>query len=236
MANTLFLRLEGPLQSWGERARWSVRDSAPEPTKSGIVGLLGCALGVADDESLRAISQGVRMGVRCDRPGRRIIDYHTVGGGYDHPMLLTAQGKPKISSGRPHTEQTWRHYLSDASFLVAVQGEPDLIARLAEALQHPHWPIYLGRKACIPTRPPFDGVADFSDLETALAEWPWRAPDGTTIAPPMEKVRAVLECPPSQDGAVRRRDEIVSRSHRTFAPRYTRDQLLTLSSGQKELD
>ena len=237
MANTLFLRLEGPLQSWGERARWSVRDSAPEPTKSGIVGLLGCALGVADDESLRAISQGVRMGVRCDRPGRRIIDYHTVGGGYDHPMLLTAQGKPKISSGRPHTEQTWRHYLSDASFLVAVQGEPDLIARLAEALQHPHWPIYLGRKCCMPTCPPFDGVADFCDLETALAKWPWRGPDGSVLATPVEKVRAVLECAPSQDGAVRRRDEIDSRTYRTFAPRHTCDRHLTLTSGQdKEVD
>ncbi|MGC8879968.1 MAG: CRISPR-associated protein Cas5, partial [Anaerolineae bacterium] len=32
MANTLFLRLEGPLQAWGERARWRVRDTAPEPT------------------------------------------------------------------------------------------------------------------------------------------------------------------------------------------------------------
>ena len=49
MANTLFLRLEGPLQSWGERGHWAVRDTAPEPTKSGVVGLLGCALGRHDD-------------------------------------------------------------------------------------------------------------------------------------------------------------------------------------------
>jgi CRISPR system Cascade subunit CasD len=44
MANTLFLRLEGPLQAWGERGRWSIRDSAAEPTKSGVIGLLvhGC--------------------------------------------------------------------------------------------------------------------------------------------------------------------------------------------------
>jgi len=179
------------------------------------------------------------MGVRCDKPGRRIIDYHTVGGGYDYPTLLDANGRLKKSSGRPHTELTWRHYLCDASFLVALQGTPDLITRLAAALRAPHWPIYLGRKACIPARPPFDGVADFADLKTALAAWPWRAPDGMAIVPPVEKVRAVFECPPTQDGAVRRRDEIASRSHRTFAPRYTCDQHLTLSSGQsgqKEVD
>lgn len=236
MANTLFLRLEGPLQSWGERARWSVRDTAPEPTKSGIIGLLGCALGVTDDESLWAISRGVRMGVRCDRPGRRIVDYHTVGGGYDDPTLLTAQGKLKISSGRPHTEITWRHYLCSASFLVALQGPPDIITRLAEALQAPHWPIYLGRKACVPALPPFDGVGDFPDLKTALLEWHWRAPDGKTIAPPAQKVRAVLECPPSQDGAVRRRDEIDSPNHRTFAPRYTCEHQLELPVKQEEVD
>jgi CRISPR system Cascade subunit CasD len=236
MANTLFLRLEGPLQSWGERARWSVRDTASEPTKSGVVGLLGCALGVSDDESLRAISQGVRMGVRCDRPGRRIVDYHTVGGGYDYPTLLDARGKLKKSSGRPHTELTWRHYLCDASFLVALQGTPDLIARLAAALQSPHWPIYLGRKSCIPTHPPFEGVADFADLETALAEWPWRAPDGSIIPPPVEQARAVLGCPPTQDGAVRRRDEIDSRRHRTFAPRYTYNKALMTPSSQKEVN
>jgi len=35
MSNTLFIRLEGPLQAWGERARWSVRDTTTEPTNQG---------------------------------------------------------------------------------------------------------------------------------------------------------------------------------------------------------
>lgn len=223
MANTLFLRLEGPLQSWGERARWSVRDTAPEPTKSGVIGLLGCALGLNTDEALRGLSQALRMGVRCDKPGTGLIDYHTVGGGYDYPALLTAEGKPKISSGGPHTEQTWRHYLCDASFLVALQGKPDLIARLADAVQAPHWTIYLGRKSCPPSRPPCDGVGDFPDLETALTTWQ-RHPsmdEATTV-----RVRAVIECGPSE--GVRRRDEIDSHTCRTFAPRYTREKTLTL--------
>ena len=36
----LVLRLDGPLQSWGENAKWDFRDSSTMPTKSGIVGLL----------------------------------------------------------------------------------------------------------------------------------------------------------------------------------------------------
>ncbi|HNT77099.1 MAG TPA: type I-E CRISPR-associated protein Cas5/CasD [Anaerolineae bacterium] len=216
-ANTLFLQIEGPLQSWGERAWWSVRDTAPEPTKSGIVGLLGCALGVRDDETLRALSKQLRMGVRCDQPGRQLVDYHTVGGGYDEPTLLTAEGKPKKipSSGAPHTEQTWRSYLCDAAFLVALQGSPELIAQLAAAIQSPHWPIYLGRKACVPTRPPFDGVGEYANLELALCR------DLTT------PTRAVIECLPTDANAVRRRDAVDSHAHWTYGPRYVYETLLS---------
>jgi CRISPR system Cascade subunit CasD len=169
------------------------------------------------------------MGVRCDKPGTRLIDYHTVGGGYDQPTLLTAQGKLKISSGKPHTEETWRRYLCDASFLVALQGEPDIIAQLAEAIQSPHWPIYLGRKSCLPSRPPFDGVADFPDLEAALKKQPPH-PNALTSEQHSAQVRAVIECHPTKENAVRRRDEILSHGRRTFAPRYTYETLLTLES------
>src|SRR5574341_814727 len=157
MANTLFLRLTSPLQSWGEDSQWSERRTAPEPTKSGIVGLLSCALGWADDERIRNLSRRVRMGVRCDVPGTPspLRDYHTVGGGYDKPQLLTAEGRPKYvtNTKKPHTEPTWRYYLCNASFLVAVQSDDATIKELAQAVQFPVWPIYLGRKSCVPTRP-----------------------------------------------------------------------------------
>ncbi len=230
MANTLFLQLEGPLQSWGERARWSVRDSAPEPTKSGVVGLLACALGLSADEDLRVLAQHVRLGVRCDRSGMPLVDYHTVGGGYETPALLTAEGKPKMSSGKPHTEQTWRHYLCDASFLVAVQADdPTLIAQLAEAVQSPHWPIFLGRKSCPASRPPFVGVGDYRTLEEALQALPVQS----TQRQETVRVRAVIECRSSEASAVRRRDQVDSRSRRTFLPRFTQDVALTVRVQQE---
>lgn len=231
MANTLFLRLEGPLQSWGERSRWSVRDSAPEPTKSGVIGLLGCALGLGEDEPLRALAEALTMGVRVDRPGIRLVDYHTIGGGYDEPMLLTAEGKPKRSSGSPHTEISLRAYLCDASFLVAMQGPDALIAQLAEAVQAPVWPFFLGRKSCPPSRPVFEGVQQVEGadgparLQAALAAWPW--PDGHK-PPTGGHVRGVIECAPGA-GATHRRDQTLSRRYRRFAPRYTRDVQVPLS-------
>jgi CRISPR system Cascade subunit CasD len=218
MANTLFLRLEGPLQSWGERGRWSVRDSAPEPTKSGVIGLIACALGVNDNAAIKSLSESVQMGVRIDAPGTRLTDYHTIGGGAANPMLLTAQGKPKKSSGSPHTEISHRDYLCSASFLVALQGEASVIEQIAAAVQTPVWVIFLGRKSCPPTCPVFDGIGDYPDLPTALAAHNWPGDK--------EQATAVLECAPTAANAVRRRDHLVSRSHRVYHPRYTQTILL----------
>jgi CRISPR system Cascade subunit CasD len=225
MANTLFLRLEAPLQAWGERSQWSERDTAPEPTKSGIVGLLACALGWKDDARLRELAHKIRVGVRCDMPGTPapLRDYHTVGGGYDEPQLLTAQGKPKKTqtTGEPHTEPTWRYYLCDASFLVAVQSDDEkLIAALAEAIQHPQWTLYLGRKSCVPTRPPFDGVGTYSSLETALESHPARFLKGDERRQLQARPRLVIECEAGRAGAVRRRVQLVSRTYWLHEPCY----------------
>lgn len=221
MPNTLFLRLEGPLQSWGERGQWGVRDSAPEPTKSGIVGLLGCALGWRDDEALRGLSDAIRIAVRCDRPGILLTDYHTVGGGYDIPQLLEARGKPKWTpGGEPHTELTWRDYLCDASFLVVVQGAGELIAQLAAAVREPVWPVYLGRKACVPSVPIYEGEGDAGSPDEALRR-PWRS-DRLSTAETLP-VRAVIEV--SRSEGVRRPHRFGSRSRRPHGFIYMTDRL-----------
>lgn len=206
MANTLFLRLEGPLQAWGERARWSVRDTSTEPTKSGVVGLLGCALGLKADDDLMQLSKSLRMGVRCDRQGTFLTDFHTVIGG-----VLSAEGKIK-----DETVLSYRTYLCDASFLVALRSSIEQIARLAEAVQRPFWPYYLGRRACVPTLPVFEGVGDFLDLQSALRDWPYQVLSKKEQE--VKPIRAVIEVEPGQ--GKQRRDELLSNKRRTFLPRY----------------
>ncbi len=225
MANTLFLRLEGPLQSWGERGRWSVRDTALEPTKSGVVGLLACALGFHLDDEIGQLSRQIQMGVRVDQPGVLLKDYHTVGGGYTMPQLLQADGKPKGKPGKAHTELTYRTYLCDASFLLAIQAGAKTIDQLAQAVQNPYWVIFLGRKSCPPSRPLYEGVGDYDSIEQSLQAWPWYCPQASETQSTQK--RAVLEGTASR-GGIRRRHEIISRSRRIFGPRYTQDKLLTV--------
>jgi len=225
MSNTLFLRLESPLQSWGEDSQWSERGTAPEPTKSGIVGLLSCALGWNDDERIRGLSHKIRVGMRQDVRGTSspLRDYHTVGGGYSDPQLLTAEGKPKFvtNTKKPHTEPTWRYYLCDASFLVAVRADTETIEELACAVQSPVWTLFLGRKSCVPTRPPFDGTGDFDSLQAALEYHPARFLNRDATHRIEKYPRIIIECGAGE--GIRRRDQIVSRTYRLFEPRYSHE-------------
>ena len=79
--NTLFLRLEGALQAWGDTSKMVIRRTMEAPTKSGVLGLLCCALGISRDRARQELARlrMIRMGVRTDRPGIRWWDYHTVG-------------------------------------------------------------------------------------------------------------------------------------------------------------
>lgn len=167
----LMLRLEGPLQSWGTRARWDVRDSGDEPTKSGVIGLLGCALGYGmyhrslEDE----LDANLNIGVRIERPGEPLLDFHTVTG-----ILPTAEGKTKGRDGDPSTIVSHRTYLQDAAFLVVVGGPAGLLERCHTALAHPRWPVFLGRKSCPPSRPVLEDLSsNYESITDALHRFPW---------------------------------------------------------------
>lgn len=143
MANTLALCLDAPMQSWGLRSRFNRRDTAQEPTKSGVVGLLAAALGIGrdDDEKIRSLA-GLRMGVRVDREGLVERDYHT------------ASNVPTTEGTGHRTVVSQRYYLADALFLTAVESDNhDLLTQLHAALLRPQWPIFFGRKAFVPARP-----------------------------------------------------------------------------------
>lgn len=163
----LILRLEGALQSWGENSKWDARDTAALPTKSGIVGLLACALGWArGDARIAALFGQIQVAVRADRPGVRMTDYHTVTG---HP-LRNAEGKPR---SRGNTIVTHRQYLQDASFLVILRAEEQTFRMLEQALRRPVWCVYLGRKSCVPSRPVLEAATNqYADLMDAVLHYP----------------------------------------------------------------
>lgn len=178
-ANTVFLRLEGVLQAWGDTSKFVIRRTMDAPTKSGVLGLLCSAMGLsrhAARERLPKLNR-LAMGVRIDRHGTRWWDYHTVGAGIG---VTTAGGGLKI--GTEGTVVTRREYLADASFLVALQGDAELVYDIATVIRLPKRPVFLGRRSCLPSLPVFAAPregetwanpANFENLDAALRGVPW---------------------------------------------------------------
>lgn len=177
----LLLRLAGPLQSWGAPPDFNRRNTRSEPTKSGVVGLLAAAQGRHRSDPIRDLTD-LTMGVRTDQPGSLLRDYHTVSDHRGRPLPsanLTAKGAQKPTSPAKHTHVTQRFYLQDAVFVAALQGPPDLLEALHDAITHPAYPLALGRRSCVPTNPIAIAFhredSEQRTLESALAHHPWQA-------------------------------------------------------------
>lgn len=209
---TLLMRLEGPMQSWGIQSRFEVRDTATEPSKSGVIGLVGAALGRDRAEAIDDLA-ALRMGVRVDREGTMRRDYQTAVRWKKDRRGGFVEGGTTLSE---------RYYLANASFLVGLES-PDraLLSSIDEALDTPHWPLSLGRKAFPPSAPvrTLDGLVALS-LEEALRQAPVPALGVRTRR--SEALRLVVERRSTSDeGLVVRRvpDQPVSFDPRSFAGR-----------------
>lgn len=198
---TLLLRLAAPLQAWGADSKFETRKTAREPTKSGVIGLLAAALGLRRDETepLTRLAQ-LRFGVRVEREGQLLVDFHM------------ARNEEKDRS-----YVTYRHYLEDAVFLVGLESEDTaLLQELAEALTHPVFPLYLGRRCCPPTLPLCLGVRPGSLQEVLQAEPPLC---------PGRQSRILLDADPLEPGTAPQRDVPVSFDphHRQYGYRSVRE-------------
>ena len=161
------LFLDAPMQSWGYESRFDRRTTLSYPTRSGIIGMICAAMGIdrIDTEGLK-IFEDMRMTSYILQYGSQIIDFHTVGGGYD--LKTERQNMSQIAGGgTPKTVLTNRNYLCDAKFGVVLEGKRDALGEIAIALQNPRWGIWFGRKTCIPASHVFQGI--FESREEALS-------------------------------------------------------------------
>ena len=155
--STLLLRLAGPLQAWGCESKFEKRRTGREPTKSAVVGLLAAALGRRRNEPVEDLCS-LNFGVRVEEEGQLLRDFH----------IARTEGDKK-------TYVTERYYLSDACFLVGLEtGDEVLLDRIEKALVKPAFPLFLGRRSCVPTLPILIGRRQCCLLE-ALQREPWLA-------------------------------------------------------------
>lgn len=169
----LILRLEAPLMKWGLRSLWNDRDTHIVPTKSGVVGLISCAMGLSrGNKRIEELSSELKMAVRADRKGYAITDLQIVSS-VSNPYighLCNASYKQRTGGGGL---LTYRHYIQDACYTVILSGNEEFLKSAAAAVQDPVFPIYLGTKSCVASRPVFEELTDeYDSLDSALRNFP----------------------------------------------------------------
>ena len=173
--NIIAFDLVTPMVSWAVSGS-SVVPSMATPTWSAIVGMLGAALGIPrDDDKLVGIAADYALAVRVEALGTKQYDYHTV----------QSPSAGKVKAARPRTRAqeltlgteedvntsiTRREYLHDARyrmFIVQLAQAPEFSAEcIVEALRHPVYPLYVGRRSCLVGR--LDaGLTGTEELNTA---------------------------------------------------------------------
>lgn len=161
----ILMWLEAPLQSWGFDSKFNRRDTLEFPTKSGILGVILCALGASGEqrellERFAALKQTV-LSFRYKRNGEfepklpYLHDFQMIGSGYDDKDMWESLNIPKKSDGGSAvgggTKLTHRYYLQNAVFAVLLEVPSDMSDEISNVLKNPVYPIYLGRRCCVPT-------------------------------------------------------------------------------------
>lgn len=167
----LALWFESPIQSWSIDSKFSLRSTFSFPTKSGIAGIILSSLGRGGEEkeflrnfaSLRETAISFKD-KNSNSSTSNMIDFQVVGNGFDENDEWELNMIPKKRDGGKAvgggSKLTYRHYLQNAYFGVVQEINESIAGEVIDGLQNPHWPIYLGRRCCIPSYPIYNGVFD----------------------------------------------------------------------------
>lgn len=198
MTEFLLLTLYAPTASWGDIAVGELRGSWDRPSRSAILGLVAAALGIdrAQQHEHDALEAGYGLAVRLDRCGAAMVDYHTTQTA-PQSVVKRVRGQPRavlLAAGKPETMLSRRTYRQDALATVALWAHPGArwtLEQLGDALRHPEFVLYAGRKANPLGLPLNPEVVQAETLLGALVlrpaavaglEWPTSARAAATVA------------------------------------------------------
>lgn len=175
----LLLWLEGPLQSWGDRSKFELRDTLNFPTWSALCGMMCAALGKGGEQK-EFLEELTKLPPRIFAFGlpsvasTKLEDFQTIGSHFneDDPFELlmipkTAEGKK--ATGVPGNVIVYKNAMQDAFFAIELPLESNLAEEVYQALLKPYWQLYLGRKAYVPSDLIARGVfTSFTDADKQM--------------------------------------------------------------------
>lgn len=173
MPRHLLMRLEAPLIAFGGETIDNYGVIRDFPALSMVTGMLANALGYRREESELhdRLQARLVLGARLDCDVQRLRDYQTAQL-FESDQGWTTLGVPEGRAKSPSysmqpdgrkslTWQRYRDYHASLSVLVALRlepaGESPTLDDLAQALDHPARPLFIGRKTCLPSWRVFAG-------------------------------------------------------------------------------
>ena len=173
----LILDFCAPLMAFGGVAIDHVGPTRDFPAASMLTGLFGNALGWhwSDWQAHQSLQDRLIFAARIDVEGRLITDNQNAKLEKNDRGWTTSgspEGRDGASYDAPHRRR--RDYLADARVAVVLRlTDADLsptLDHLADALNRPARPLFIGRKPCLPTRPLFAGWTTADTAHAALSE------------------------------------------------------------------
>ncbi len=161
--------LIGPMGAFGGPAGHEYRKTGQIPTRSGVLGLIGAAMGVSRDN---AVGQGrlrhLGVSVASYNVGAGFRDFHTVQGVPSARIKSPKSRAQALAALTPsdNASITRRDYVTDCAYGVAVWRQAEDAPELddvADALRHPVYVPYLGRKSCPVSHPMVPQVIQAND-------------------------------------------------------------------------
>ena len=198
----LIINLEAPLMAFGGETIDNLGVIRRFPAVSMLTGLFANALGwrrIESDKHQR-LQDRLVFAARIDREpagGLRMTDYQTVQMADTIDLYVRnnhwvigwmTRGVPDERAGAlgsagsgPFTHQRWRDYFADMRVTVALRLTPaderPTLEDLANALDEPARPLFIGRKPCLPSGRLHAGLRDADSALDALIDTPLDAPD-----------------------------------------------------------
>ncbi len=192
----LHLRLTAPLVAFGDVAIDHIGPTRDFPSASALTGLFANALGLRREAwaDHQALQDRLVFGALIVRQGELLTD--TQNAKLEaNDRGWTTWGRPDERAGAtyasPHRRR--RDYLADHDCRVVVRllGAPagPVMEAVADALDRPARPLFIGRKPCLPSGRLVAGWVEGTDVRTALgalglvgrALWPAEEGGGTVI-------------------------------------------------------
>ena len=184
MPRHLLLRLSSPLIAFGGETIDNFGVIRDFPALSMVTGLIANALGWdrGDDGLHNRLQERLRLGTRLEAQSQYLRDYQTAEL-FESDVGWTTFGQPEGRAKSPSysvakngrkslTLQRYRDYHADLTAVLVLRLEPandsPTLDEIAQALDRPQRPLFIGRKPCLPVGRLVAGWIDADSVLQAL--------------------------------------------------------------------